>query len=90
MMGRYSATLRVYAGFRWHADEVCIRILRQERYLFAVMCGTSRFIISYGISPAKFGFDPVHLFAEAAARAVSLPRILVTDGPPAFLSLIHI
>ena len=37
MMGRYSATLRVYAGFRWHADEICIRILKQERYLFAVV-----------------------------------------------------
>ena len=49
------------------------------------MCGTSRFILSYVISPAKFGFDPVHLFAEAAARAVSLPRILVTDGLLAFI-----
>ena len=85
MMDGYSATLRVYAGFRWHADEVCIRILKQERYLFAVMCGTSRFILSYVISPAKFGFDPMPLFAAAAARAVSLPRILVTDGLLAFI-----
>ena len=44
-----------------------------------------RFILSYVISPAKSGFDPVHLFAAAAARAVSLPRILVTDGLPAFI-----
>ena len=85
MMGRYPATLHVYAGFRWHADEICIRILKQERYLFAVMCRTSRFILSYVISPAISGFDPMPLFAEAAARAVSLPRILVTDGLPAFI-----
>ena len=85
MMGRYAATLRVPAGFRWHADEVCIRILGRERYLFAVMCGASRFILSYGISPTKFGFDPVKLFAAAAARAARLPRILVTDGLPAFV-----
>ena len=44
-----------------------------------------RFILSYVISPAKSGLDPVHLFAAAAARAVSLPRILVTDGLPAFI-----
>ena len=85
MMGRYSATLRVYSGFLWHADEICIRILKQEWYLFAVMCGTSRFILSYVASPAKFGFDPVCLFAAAAAREVSLPRILVTDGLLAFI-----
>ena len=85
MMGGYSATLRVYAGSRWHADEICIRILKQEWYLFAVMCGTNRFILSYGISTTKFGFDPMPLFAAAAARAVSLPRILVTDGLLAFI-----
>ena len=85
MMGRYPATLHVYAGFRWHADEICIRILEQERYLSAVMCGTGRFILSYVISPAISGFDPMPLFAEAAARAVSLPRILVTNGLPALV-----
>ena len=37
------------------------------------------------VSPAKFGFDPMLLFAAAAARAVSLPRILVTDGLLAFI-----
>ena len=49
------------------------------------MCGTGRFILSYVISPAKFGFDPMPLFAAAAARAVSLPRILVTNGLPALV-----
>ena len=85
VMGRYSAALRVPAGFRWHADEVCIRIRGQARYLFAVMCGTSRFVLSYEISPAKLGFDPLGLFAAAAARAAELPRILVTDGLSAFV-----
>ena len=85
MMERYAAALRVHAGFRWHVDEVCIRILGRERYLFAVMCGASRFVLSYEISPTKLGFDPAGLFAAAAARAAALPRILVTDGLPAFI-----
>ena len=60
-------------------------IKKQERYLTAVMCGASRFILSYEISDTKLGFDPTHLFAAAAARAAALPRILVTDGLPAFI-----
>ncbi len=85
MMGQYSAALRVPAGFRRHVDEACIRIPGRERYLFAVMCGAGRFILSYRISPTKLGFDPAGLFAAAAARAAALPRILVTDGLPAFV-----
>ena len=85
MTGRYAAAPRVPAGFRWHVDGVCVRVLGRERYPFAVMRGASRFALSYEMSPTKLGFDPAGLFAAAAARAAALPRILVTDGLLAFV-----
>ena len=86
MMDAYASTLRVDAGHQWHVDEIFFKILKMERYLFTVMDGATRFILSYEVSPDKPGFDPTRLFAAAAARALRLPRILVSDGLPAFIA----
>ena len=67
MIGKYADTLRVYAGYRWHVDEIFFKILKKERYLFAVMDGASRFILSYEISACKKGFKSTGLFAAAAS-----------------------
>lgn len=80
IMYGYSTTLRVDAGYQWHVDELYFTVLGKARYLFAVMDGASRFILAYEISSVKQGVKPAGLFAAAAARAVRLPRILVSDG----------
>lgn len=77
---RYSAALRVDAGHQWHVDEMFFRVRGATRYLFAVMDGASRFILSYEVSPLKHGADPSGLFARAAGRSLRLPRVLVSDG----------
>ena len=79
MMCKYAAVLRVDAGHRWHVDELFFKILKKKRYLFAVMDGASRFILSYEISPLKQGFKPAGLFTMAALRAFLLPSILISD-----------
>ena len=85
IMCRYAATLRIDAGFQWHLDELFFKILKKEKYLFAVIDGASRFILSYEISPRKQGFDATGLFAAAASRAFRLPHILISDGVPDFI-----
>ena len=85
MMCRYASTLRIDAGFQWHLDELFFKVLKKERYLFAVMDGASRFILSYEISPCKQGFDATGLFAAAASQVFRLPRILVSDGLKDFI-----
>ena len=77
---RYSAALRVDAGHRWHVDELFFRARGAPRYLFAVMDGASRFILSCEVSPLKQGSDSSGLFARAAGRSLRPPRILVSDG----------
>ena len=85
MMYKYAAALRVDAGHQWHVDEIFFKVLKKKRYLFAVMDGASRFILSYEISPLKQGFKPAGLFAAAASRTFRLPRILVSDGLQDFI-----
>ena len=85
IMRKYAGTLCVDAGHQWHVDEIFFKIRNLERYLFSVMDGSSRFVLSYEISPKKQGFNATGLFATAAARVLRLPRILVTDGLKAFI-----
>ena len=85
MMSKYAAALRVDAGYRWHLDEIFFKILKEKRYLFTVMDGASRFILSYEISACKGGFNPTGLFVAAASRTFRLPRILVSDGLKDFI-----
>ena len=80
IIGRYSAALRVDAGPRWHVSEMFFRVRGATRYLFAVMDGASRFILSYKVSSLKQGSDPSGLFAHAACRSLRLPRMLISDG----------
>ena len=80
IMCNYSATLRVDAGYQWHVDELFFKVLGTPRYLFTVMDGASRFILSYMVSPVKHGSKPTNLFMCASARSVRSPRILVSDG----------
>ena len=84
IMEGYARTLRIDAGFRWHTDEIELKINGAKRWLFTVMDGATRTIPAYGMSDAKHGVDPRPLFRGAAAAAVRLPRILVSDGLHAF------
>ena len=86
-MCEYAAVLRVDTRRQWHVDELFFKILKKKRYLFAVMDGASRFILSYEISPLKQGFKPAGLFAVAALRAFRLPRIVVSDGLTDFIKV---
>ena len=83
-MEGYARTLRVDAGFRWHTDEIELRVNGAKRWLFTVMDGATRTILAYRMSDTKQGVDPRPLFRDAAAAAVRLPRIRVSDGLHAF------
>ena len=77
-------TLQVDAGYMWHVDEIYVRILGVLSYLFGVMDGASRFILSHEMFAMKQGCDPSRLFKTAADLAGRKPRILVSDELPDF------
>ena len=84
MLSKYTAKMRVDAGHQWHVDEIFVKIFGKESYLFGVMDGATRFILSHEMSRVKQGVDPTNLFRAAANRAWRLPWILVSDGLPDF------
>ena len=59
-MSEYSKSIRPWTGYRWHCDEIYLRIRGQQRWLFAVMDSFSRIILAYGISHTKMNFDRMH------------------------------
>ena len=84
LMEGYARTLRPLTGFKWHCEGTHFKILGQARWLFAVMDGRSRFVLSYDISARKMGYDPLSLFAGARRLAGAAPWVFVTDGLEAF------
>ena len=85
MMEGYARGIGPRTGHKWHCDEIYFRIRGKAGYLFTVMDGRSRFILSHGISDTKFGYDPFKLFAAARTLAGTPPWIFVTDGLPPFI-----
>ena len=73
LMDGYARTLRPTTGFMWHSDETHFRILGKARWLFAVMDGRTRFVLSYDISATKMGYNPLSLFAGARRVAGAAP-----------------
>ena len=84
LMEGYAKKIRPWAGYRWHCDEVYCRILGDGAYLFTVMDHSTRFVLSYMVSPVKMGAEPLGLFREAARRAGTVPWVFVTDGLDVF------
>ena len=83
-MEGYACNIRPWAGYRWHCDEVYCRIMGSGAYLFTVMDHSTRFVLSYMVSPVKMGADPLEMFREAARRADTVPWVFVTDGLDVF------
>ena len=84
LMEGYAEKIRPWTGYRWHCDEVYCRILGNGAYLFTVMDHSTRFVLSYMVSPVKMGAEPLQMFREAARRAGTVPWVFVTDGLDVF------
>ena len=84
MMSEYSKSIRPWTGYRWHCDEIYLKIRGQGRWLFAVMDSFSRTILAYEVSHTKMNFDPYQMFVAARTQAGVSPWVLVTDGLQVF------
>ena len=84
LMEGYTKKICPWTGYRWHCDEVYCKILGNGAYLFTVMDHSTRFVLSYMMSPVKMGAEPLEMFKEAARRAGTVPWVFVTDGLDVF------
>jgi transposase-like protein len=54
------------------------------KYLFATMDDQTRFLIAQEVAEAKYTHDARHLFQISREAAGKQPKILITDGLPAY------
>jgi transposase-like protein len=68
----------------WRADELYVKIKGNMKYLFAMMDDETRFWIAQEVADTKYTHDARHLFSLAKAVAGKRPKLLITDGLPAY------
>ena len=80
LMDAHAKKFSPWAGFKWHCDEICHKILGEKAYLFMVMDYSAMFVPAGMASPKKFGAKSLRMFRRAASWADVTPWVFVTDG----------
>jgi transposase-like protein len=68
----------------WRADELYVKIKGNIKYLFAMMDDETRFWIAQEVADSKYTHDARNLFKLARTVAGKRPKLLITDGLPAY------
>lgn len=71
-------------GDAWRADEVYVKIRGDMKYLFALMDDETRFWIAQEVADSKFRHDARNLFRMGKEITKTRPKVLITDGLPAY------
>ena len=71
-------------GNTWRADEVYVKVKGDMKYLFALMDDETRFWIAQEVADSKFKHDARNLFRMGKEVTQTRPKVLITDGLPAY------
>jgi putative transposase len=84
LMDKYLEQIKPQVSDVWRADELYLKIKGNMKYLFATMDDQTRFLIAQEVAEAKYTHDARHLFQISREAAGKQPKILITDGLPAY------
>jgi transposase-like protein len=84
VMEKYLEQIKPQVSDVWRADELYLKIKGNMKYLFAMMDDQTRFLIAQEVAEAKYTHDARHLFQISREAANKQPKILITDGLPAY------
>ena len=84
LMQKYLDKITPQVSPVWRADELYIKVKGNMKYLFAMMDDETRFWIAQEVADSKYTHDARHLFQLARAVAGKRPKLLITDGLPAY------
>jgi putative transposase len=84
LMDKYLEQIKPQVSDVWRADELYLKIKGNMKYLFAMMDDQTRFLIAQEVAEAKYTHDARHLFQISREAAAKQPKILITDGLPAY------
>ncbi len=80
LMEKYLAQITPQVGDTWRADELYVKIKKDNKYLFAMMDDETRFWIAQQVAENKGTSDVRPLFREAKEIAQKIPKTFITDG----------
>jgi putative transposase len=84
LMQKYLDKITPQVSPVWRADELYVKVKGNMKYLFAMMDDETRFWIAQEVADSKYTHDARHLFQLARAVAGKRPKLLITDGLPAY------
>jgi putative transposase len=84
LMEKYLEQIKPQVSDVWRADELYLKIKGNMKYLFAMMDDQTRFLIAQEVAEAKYTHDARHLFQISRKAAGKQPKVLITDGLPAY------
>lgn len=84
IIAEYVETFEPKLSGTWYADEMSLRIGGKWRWLWNVMDYETRFLLASVISSERETQDAIKAFKEALKQAKEKPRVVVTDGLPAY------
>jgi transposase-like protein len=84
LMEKYLDKITPQVSPVWRADELYLKVKGNMKYLFAIMDDETRFWIAQEVADSKYTHDVRQLFSLARAVAHKTPKLLITDGLPAY------
>jgi transposase-like protein len=84
LMKNYVETFKPNVSDTWRADELCVKIRGDMKYVFALMDDETRFWIAQEVAETKFTHDARSLFQMGRQLMGKKPMVLITDGLHAF------
>jgi len=84
LMEKYLDKITPQVSPVWRADELYVKIKGDMKYLFAMMDDETRFLIAQEVADSKYTHDARKLFSLARTVAHKTPKLLITDGLPAY------
>jgi len=84
LMEKYLEQIKPQVSDVWRADELYLKIKGNMKYLFAMMDDQTRFLIAQEVAESKYTHDARHLFQISREAVNKEPKILITDGLPAY------
>lgn len=84
IMKEYLAKITPDVGDVWRADEVYVKIQGDMKYLFALMDSETRYWIAKEVADSKYSHDAQNLFRMGKESTRHHPKVIITDGLPAY------
>jgi transposase-like protein len=84
LMEKYVEKLQPNVSDRWRADELYLKVKGNLKYLFALMDDETRYWIAQEVADSKYNHDARSLFRKGKELMGKKPKVMITDGLPAY------